>query len=244
MKYGVLGDIHGNLSALTVAVQELQRRGATSFLSVGDVVGYGAAPRECIELLRSLGALVVLCNHYSAAIDQLDITYFNPYAREAVLWTRGQLLEQDRDWIAKLPLVRCLEHCTVAHGTLHRPEQFDYMLGLGDADPSLELLTTPVCFLGHSHVPVTVLRPREDPSRTAYTPDRVVDLKESERALVNVGSVGQPRDEDPRAAFALFDSDTGLVEILRAEYDIDCEASRIRRAGLPGMLADRLYLGI
>jgi len=244
MKYGILGDIHGNLSALDTVLAALRRDGAQVLVSVGDVVGYGAAPKECIARLREVGAQVVLGNHDAAAIGRLDMIYFNQYAKEAVLWTQRVLSQDERDWLAALPLTRHFDHCSVAHGTLHRPELFDYIQTTEDADPSLDIMPLPVCFVGHSHVPVTLLRLRDDPTRTAFTPDAKVDLCDVQRALVNVGSVGQPRDEDPRTAYALFDSELNVVEIRRLEYDIDREAQRIRSAGLPRMLADRLYLGV
>jgi diadenosine tetraphosphatase ApaH/serine/threonine PP2A family protein phosphatase len=244
MRYGVLGDIHGNLAALEAVLAALARERVDSIVTVGDVVGYGAAPRECIALLREHGVLAVMGNHDAAVLDQLDTAYFNVYARAAAAWTRGILVRTDRSWLASLPLALHLEHCSVAHGTLHRPELFNYIQTPDDADPSLDVMPLPVCFVGHSHVPVTLMRLRSDPARTAYTVEPEVDVEEAHRALVNVGSVGQPRDEDPRTAYAVFDSDRGHVSIRRLPYDIDREADRIRRSGLPSMLADRLYLGV
>ena len=244
MRYGILGDIHANLSALETVLACLAKDGVDQLVSVGDVVGYGAAPRQCIALLREAGALVVLGNHDAAVIEQLDMMYFNAYARDAVLWTRRAIAKEDREWLGELPLARHLEHCSVAHGTLYRPELFDYIQTPEDADPSLDMMPLPVCFVGHSHVPVTLMRLRDDPTRTAYTVDSEIDLDEACRALINVGSVGQPRDEDPRTAYALFDSELGRAWIRRVNYDIEREADRIRRAGLPPMLADRLFLGV
>jgi len=244
MKYGILGDIHGNLSALRAVLDRLRAEGVDHLVSVGDVVGYGAAPRECIALLREAGATVVLGNHDAACIDRLDTLYFNPYAQAAVEWTRQELSGDDRDWLLSLPLVQHLEHCSVAHGTLHQPELYDYIQSPRDADPSLDVMPLPVCFVGHTHVPVTLLRLRDDPTRTAYTMDTEVDLEVAHRALVNVGSIGQPRDEDARAAYAVFESGASRVSIRRVEYDIEREARRIRDAGLPSVLAERLYLGV
>ena len=127
MKYGILGDIHGNLNALETVLAALEREDIDQLISVGDVVGYGAAPSECIGLLREAGAVVVMGNHDAACIDRLDMLYFNPYAREAALWTRSILSEDDRQWLGALPLARHLEHCSVAHGTLFRPDLFDYI---------------------------------------------------------------------------------------------------------------------
>lgn len=244
MKYGILGDIHANLSALQAVLACFEREGVERVISVGDVVGYGAAPRECIDLVRSVDALVVKGNHDAACVGEIDVRFFNNYAREAVRWTQSILTDADCSWLASLPLVSNLDHCSVGHGTFHRPELFDYIQSTTDADPSLDAMTLPVCFVGHTHVPVTLLRLKEDPLRTAYTIDTEIDISESNRALVNVGSVGQPRDEDSRAAYALFDSELDRVWIKRIEYDIEREARRIRSVGLPAVLAERLFLGV
>ena len=244
MKYGILGDIHSNLSALDAVLECFAKEGVERIISVGDVVGYGASPRECIERLRAISAHVVKGNHDAACIGELDIRYFNNYARSAVRWTEGVLDAGDRQWLRALPYTLDLEHCSVGHGTYYKPELFDYIQNTTDADPSLDAMTLPVCFVGHTHVPVTLVRLREDPLRTAYTVDTEIDLSETARALINVGSVGQPRDEDPRAAFALFDSKLEQAWIRRVEYDIEREAHRIRSAGLPKVLAERLFLGV
>lgn len=244
MRYGILGDIHSNLTALETALRCFENEGVDRIVSVGDVVGYGAAPRECIELVRSVDAVVVKGNHDAACVGEIDVLYFNNYAREAVHWTTSVLTDDDFRWLASLPYTSRLDHCLVGHGTLHRPELFDYIQSTTDADPSLDAMDLPVCFVGHTHVPVTLLRLVDDPTRTAYTVDTEIDLSEVSRALVNVGSVGQPRDEDPRAAYAIFDSALNRVWIKRAAYDIAREAQRIRAAGLPSVLADRLFLGV
>lgn len=244
MRYGILGDIHANLSALETVLEAFDRESIDHVISVGDVVGYGAAPQKCIELVRSIGATVVKGNHDAACVDEIDVVYFNNYAREAVAWTQTILTRQEARWLAELPMTADLPHCSVSHGTLHQPELFDYIQSTTDADPSLDIMELPVCFVGHTHVPVALLRLHDDPLRTAYTVDRDVDLSEAYRALINVGSVGQPRDEDPRAAYAVFDTIEATVEIKRVDYDIEREAARIRAAGLPSVLADRLFLGV
>lgn len=244
MKYGVLGDIHGNLSALETVLGCMDQERVDRLISVGDVVGYGAAPRDCIRILQERRAHVVLGNHDAACVDLLDVSTFNNYARAAVTWTKGVLTREDRAWLHALPMTVHLEHCSVAHGTLHRPELYDYIQSTTDADPSLDEMPLPVCFVGHSHVPVALLRLRDDPTRTFYTKDPVVDTDEAHRALINVGSVGQPRDEDPRAAYAIFDTEAGHVRIERVAYDIAREMRRIREAGLPEMLAARLEWGV
>jgi diadenosine tetraphosphatase ApaH/serine/threonine PP2A family protein phosphatase len=244
MRYGILGDIHANLSALRAVLDRLQTERVDRVISVGDVVGYGAAPRECIALVRDIGAVVVKGNHDAACVGEIDVRYFNNYARDAVRWTQSVVSEADCEWLASLPMIANLDHCSVGHGTYFRPELFDYIQSTTDADPSLDAMVLPVCFVGHTHVPVTLMRLKDDPLRTAYTIDPEIDLSESARALINVGSVGQPRDEDPRAAYAVYDSELDRAWIKRVAYDIDEEARRIRSAGLPTVLADRLFLGV
>jgi predicted phosphodiesterase len=243
MRYGILGDIHANLSALEKVLSCLELEGVDRLISVGDVVGYGAAPHECIQILRETGALVVKGNHDAACVGEIDVRFFNPYARAAVEWTRSVLTSEEHGWLQGLPMIAELEHCCVVHATFDHPERFEYVQAVEDADPSLDEMKARVCFAGHTHVPVTILRLKDD-LRTAYTVDPEISLEEVSHALVNVGAVGQPRDEDSRAAYAVFDTETSRVRILRTEYDVACEAARIRAAGLPGVLADRLFLGV
>lgn len=244
MRYAVLGDLHANLTALEAVLGEIAQLDVDTLLSVGDVVGYGAAPKQVIALMREVGATVVKGNHDAAVTGELDTRWFNPFARAAVDWTAGHINRDERAWLSALPLTAHLEHCAVAHGTPDLPERFDYVQCAEDADPSLDGLIEPVCFVGHTHVPVTILRLDEAPQLTSYTIGREIDLSDARVALVNVGSVGQPRDEDARAAYGIYDSDTRLFRLVRVEYDIECEAARIRAAGLPAILAERLFLGV
>ena len=244
MKYAILGDIHANVTALDAVLAEIDAVGADCILSVGDVVGYGPSPADCIERLRDRGVFVVKGNHDAACVGELDDRYFNNYAREAVRWTRSVLDAATREWLRELPLTRTFEHCELAHGSFFQPEMFAYTQTPPDADPSLDRMTRPVGFVGHTHVPIVLWRTNASPQHTEYNFEVAIDLSEAHRSLVNVGSVGQPRDEDPRAAYALFDSDADEVRIERVDYDIHREAALSNEAGLPRVLADRLFLGV
>lgn len=244
MKYGILGDVHANLEALEAVARCLEREGVERVLCVGDVVGYGASPAECIELLRARGVLCVLGNHDAAVADRLDPSDFNPPARKAVAWTRATLRRAQRRWLSELPLILEEEDFALAHGTYSRPERFDYVTRPSDADASLAAMRAPTCFIGHTHVPVTMLRAEPGSKRTRREVDPALDLRAVHRALVNVGSVGQPRDGDPRAAFAVYDGATRALRIERIAYDVESAAGRIRAAGLPEVLADRLHSGL
>ncbi|MCP5021193.1 MAG: metallophosphoesterase family protein [bacterium] len=244
MRYAVLGDIHANLIALEAVLEEAKIQGVDQVLSVGDVVGYGAGAREVLDLLRDNSIPTVKGNHDAAIAGDLDTTFFNSMAKEGVQWTQGELTEGDLDWLHSLPLTVHCEGCTVAHGSYDEPNLYKYIQSTEDADPSLSQQPERVCFVGHTHVPVTILRLAENPERTFYTMDTSIDLSMADKALINVGSVGQPRDEDPRAALGIYDTQTGAYDLVRVSYNIEMEAKRIQAAGLPAMLADRLFHGI
>ncbi|HMS16075.1 MAG TPA: metallophosphoesterase family protein [Planctomycetota bacterium] len=240
MKYGILGDIHSNLEALTVAVRELDSLGVDQYLQVGDVVGYGADPVPCIDYLREIKALCVAGNHDWAVIGKLDASFFNSYARRAVEWTRTQLSREHTHFLESLPLTRLIdEHVTLVHATLDQPEVFEYIQTYSDAYRSLEALETTVCFMGHSHVPMAFLQQ----TNLVHTNARRLDLSQVHRALINVGSIGQPRDENPQTAFGLFDTNTRVYTLYRETYDLTATREKIARAGLPSLLGERLVHG-
>jgi predicted phosphodiesterase len=244
MRYAILGDIHSNLSALHVVMEAIRSEGVDQILSVGDVVGYGAAPSECIQILRENAVVAVMGNHDAAVVGELDTIFFNQHARAAVEWTRTAISGEDMAWLTCMPLTWQDDFITMAHGSYEKPELFQYVQRPSDADASLELLERPVCFIGHTHVPVSMLRLSDDPLRTGYTLDAELDLSDSIVALVNAGSVGQPRDDNPQTGYVIYDSDTRVVTFRRLDYDIALEVERIRAVGLPSVLAERLYLGV
>jgi len=244
MKYGILGDIHSNLSALEAVLAEMSKEGIDRYIQVGDLVGYGADPIAVIDRVLELKPIVVCGNHDLASIQRLDIQYFNNYAREAILWTRKMLPRKYVQFIAGLNLVETEADVTVVHGTLYRPEEFDYIQTTIDARNTIDLMKTRLCFVGHSHIPVAFLQKADEPDKIAYTFDYEIELNGWSKVLVNVGSIGQPRDENPKAAYAVYDTEQEKVWIRRVAYDIDKEAAKILKAGLPRVLADRLKLGV
>ncbi|MGE0431583.1 MAG: metallophosphoesterase, partial [Planctomycetota bacterium] len=240
VKYCILGDIHANLEALQTVVEYAESQGCEKYVSVGDVVGYGANPGDCLNLVRELGAPIVAGNHDYAVTGKLDVEFFNSYAKAAVLWTRAQLTDEQMGHLKSLRLVHQVEDVmTIVHGSLNFPDMFDYIQTSYDAYLSLEALKTPVCFLGHSHVPVSFF---SGPA-VSYSLSSDIELEGYEKVLINVGSVGQPRDENPRAACAIYDTEAKKVSLTRLEYDIEKAARKIIDAGLPDILAERLHHG-
>ncbi|MEZ6196355.1 MAG: metallophosphoesterase family protein [Planctomycetota bacterium] len=240
MLYGLLGDIHSNIEALDAVLGKLRSEGVERFLSVGDIVGYGADPKACIDRVREIGATVVAGNHDWAVVGKLETTFFNVYAKEAVDWTRSQLEPDDLAWLSSRPLVEVVDdEITVVHATLDQPANFDYIQTYYDAARTINAMETHVCMVGHSHVPLAFIL--EDSIRLAM--GTRLDLSDCDRALLNVGSIGQPRDENPKAACGIYDSETGEYRLERVPYDIGTASEKIRSAGLPGILADRLRFG-
>jgi predicted phosphodiesterase len=243
MRYGIFGDIHGNYDALLATLEALEQESCDLLICLGDVVGYGAEPCECIEKVRGLGCVTLAGNHDHAAIDRLDVEFFNAFARQAALWTREQLSEDDKKFLEGLGFIDHYEHFAAVHGSLHGPELFNYIATIFDAELSFEALDKPVLFYGHTHIPLTFF----DTTPMTYTMENEIRIMPDMKALVNVGSVGQPRDEDPRASFAVYEmtdsTGEGVVRIRRIPYDVQSAGRKIREAGLPEPLAIRLELG-
>ena len=242
MLYCIFGDIHGNLEALEAVLADAQAQHAEAYVCLGDIVGYGANPRECIARVREVTDKTVAGNHDWAAVGRMDIEYFNLFAREAVLWTQNHLDDEQKTYLSRLPLTIELDRFTVVHSTPHRPELFGYIENAMAARLSFQALTSPLAFVGHSHVPVTFFY-EDDGEEIWYTQETEIPLGDFSKTIVNVGSVGQPRDDNPKAAYALYDTDRQLVTLRRVEYDVETAQQKILDAGLPEVLAARLLIG-
>lgn len=221
---------------------DLAALGVERIVCLGDLVGYGADPGAVVDLLASQGAVAVAGNHDYASVGKTPLDWFNPYARRAAEWTSEQLTVDQARYLAKLPLTLEEAGALLVHSSPRNPEAWPYLISAEDGAEALSAFTHRICFLGHSHLPA-VWRVRED-DRLEFErgPHRRV-LAPSERYLVNVGSVGQPRDGDPHAAYAIWDLEGESVEIRRVPYDVQEARRRIHAAGLPRILGDRLLRG-
>lgn len=239
MKIGIIGDIHGNLDALTAVLSALQSDGVSRIACVGDVVGYGANPSECIALVRERAEAVVAGNHDWGAVGKKAMDYFNHAAREAIAWTVKRLSEEERLWLSSLPLTHASEAYSLVHASFYEPLEFTYIFSADEAQASFSRQPGGLAFFGHTHWPCAFI----DGAPVRHLVQRVVPLDPPGRMLVNPGSVGQPRDSDPRAAFAVLDCDRRRITFRRVEYDVAAAAGKIIAAGLPASLAERLSLG-
>ena len=240
MRIAVIADIHSNLEALEAVLDALSRARIDRYVCVGDVVGYGADPKACIDRVRDLCEVVVAGNHDWAVANRLSMEFFNAYARHAIHWTRDQIQPDDTRWLHDLPLQADVDGLfALVHATLHNPAAFDYLLTSYDAHLSMAVLERPLCFVGHSHIPITFT----ERDGLGFTFADTIDLTKVKKAIVNPGSVGQPRDENRDAGYAVYDTVKRKVTLHRVPYDVAGAADKITKAGLPQVLADRLHVG-
>ena len=238
-KFAVLGDVHSNWEALTAVLADAASQGVSDYVCVGDLVGYNANPAECIEKLVAIKCVTVRGNHDHYCSNDEALEDFQPLAANVIDWTRRQLSAEQTDFLRNLPLVRKIEGFTVVHSTLDMPDRWGYVFDSLDAEAHFNYQTTAVCFYGHTHLPI-VFDKHQRVSRSSYT---CVRIGIGRKYYFNVGSVGQPRDGDPRAAYVVFDTKAREVELRRVAYDIRSTQEKIRAAGLPERLAVRLELG-
>jgi predicted phosphodiesterase len=241
MRYAIFSDIHSNLEAFNSVLEACKKESVDRYLCIGDVVGYASNPTECIDLVRDAAVVCVAGNHDWAAVNLFSADYFNKEAREAIFWTRRNLDEERRNFLGSLQLVFKNEHLIIAHGSLNSPEEFNYTTDVHAAQESFMLMESNICFIGHTHVPGVFIQDKF--GGLSYRSDCDINIKELEKYIVNVGSVGQPRDNNPKASYCIFDTEKKEVRIKRAVYDIEAAREKIINARLPVSLGDRLLSG-
>jgi len=239
MRFAIFSDIHSNLEAFEAVLADARDNNCTDFVCLGDVVGYNANPHECVERVREMDCPVVKGNHDEQASLLESSRDFNEMAEAAIQWTRDHLTEADKEWLRDLKLQRQVRDFTIVHATLDTPEQWGYVFNNLDAAASFTYQHTPVCFFGHTHVPMAFIR---DEGMQRRQIDKL-RIEPGNKYFINVGSVGQPRDGDWRAAYCIYHIESNLVEQRRLEYDLETAQKKIIDAGLPRLLAERLALG-
>jgi len=239
MRYLVLSDIHSNLAALEAVLAEAGE--VDQVWCLGDLVGYGPDPNECVERIRALPHLCVAGNHDWGTLGKLDLNNFNAYARWANLWNREQLSEENREYLDILDEYVVEGDFTLVHGSPRDPI-WEYVMSPDTAERSFAFFDTPYCFVGHTHVPRIFVERGTSCEAVPVQENRVVPLGH-ERLIINPGGVGQPRDGDPRAAYLILDTENLTIVHHRVEYPIEVTQERMRKAGLPLRLIERLDYG-
>jgi len=238
LRYAIISDIHANLEALQSVLCEIDGCNADRIICLGDIVGYGANPNECLEIIKSRNIHSIIGNHDKAACGLTEPTDFNPAAMEAALWTRGVLTGENKEYLRSLPEEDVIDGFMIVHGAPSDPDK--YILSLLGAAPEFSHLgNKSLCFFGHTHV--SVVYSLSD-GTVSVSRDRVCKIRDGAMYLVNPGSVGQPRDRDPRASYLMYD-DRGEAEFRRVEYPIEGAQKKIIDSGLDRFLAERLSHG-
>lgn len=232
MRIAILSDIHSNIQALEKALQLIDRSHVDLIYCLGDIVGYGANPNECVELIRSRASHCVLGNHDLAALDPRHASHFTKPGRFAAEWTHTKLTKENFDYLASLPYTAFTEHCTLVHASPALPHEWEYINSVQKAQRQFSAFTTTVCFIGHTHVPSLL---GENLKTLVFKPGM--------RFLINVGSIGQPRDGNPQISFGILDTEQWSYKNLRADYDIRGASRAISENGLPSVLGKRLFRG-
>ena len=238
----IFSDVHSNLEALQAVLAEMESLGLTRRICLGDIVGYGANPAECLELVRSLGCPIVKGNHDQLVAGDEELEGVSDTAKSGIEFSRKQLSSEQRKFLADLPMTLTDEGCEFVHASLDQPEGWWYVLRPEDALLHFEAQTRPVCFCGHTHIPFVW---HNDPKGKLDVArgTGAVRLPEKGKALINVGSVGQPRDRRAEACYAIFDLKARRVEFRRVPYDIAAAKRKIIKARLPRFAAQRLSQG-
>jgi diadenosine tetraphosphatase ApaH/serine/threonine PP2A family protein phosphatase len=239
MRFAIFSDPHANLEATEAVLQDARAQRCTDFVCLGDVVGYNANPHECVALVQALNCPTVKGNHDEQASLEFSSRDFNELAEQAINWTRAHLTEEDKEWLRGLRLARQVGDFTVVQATLDMPGQWGYVLNSLHAAASFTYQHTTVCFFGHTHVPMAYVR---DGGIQRVRQDKLI-IEPGKKYFINVGSVGQPRDGDWRAAYCIYDLETNVVEQRRLPYDVAKTQAKILEAGLPPLLAARLEVG-
>ena len=247
MRYLVLSDIHSNIEAAEACIRRAKDAGYDAVLCCGDIIGYGPNPIEAIDLIRNLNATTIRGNHDRVGAGLDEPTHFNPHAKHAIHWTQSVLPDSYRAYLAELPCgpMNVSEDAQLIHGAI--TDEDDYIFTEEDADENLLLTDKHLTFFGHTHIPVVFCTSGDDPPVLApsYEFDEFIAVKyeTGKKFFVNPGSVGQPRDGDPRASFIIWDQDRNRMEFYRVEYDLAKTQAKMREAGLSDYLIERLARG-
>jgi diadenosine tetraphosphatase ApaH/serine/threonine PP2A family protein phosphatase len=244
MGYAILGDIHANLEALEEVLSDLSKKSTAKIFSVGDIVGYGPDPSACIEIAKAKFDFIAIGNHDLALIGELDLDNLNDTAQDAIIWSQSRVEDDKKDFLRELPFIEEYGDMVFAHSSLYRPETFGHILSTEDIRKSFDIQEDKkAAFIGHSHIPAVFMI--DDISGDILeVRDETLNICQKKRYLINVGSVGQPRDGDPRACYVYYDDLQNTISIERVDYDIDKTVSKIVSAGLSDKLAARLLEGV
>jgi len=245
MKYCIFGDIHSNLESLTVLMDYCKSQNITDFICCGDIVGYGPSPVECIEKLFSLpGIRFVMGNHDAGVCGKLELSWFNDKARESLLYTKSVVNLEQVELLVSLPEKLAVNNFIVVHGS---PRMFlkEYLIAEKNIKENIDYFNSQICFVGHTHIPFVFTEEKNKKSRLdGISGNSAVILEPGNRYIINIGSVGQPRDNDPKLCFVIYDTDRGLINFMRLKYNIIQTQQKMKLLNFSQFNIDRLESGV
>lgn len=241
MKAAIISDIHSNLEALQAVIKDIKKRRIKNIFCLGDLVGYGANPNECIELCVKEADAIIAGNHDWATIDKTDVSKFNKIAAAAVKWTKEHISAENIKRLQELPLTQKIDDLFLVHSTPLHPEEWHYLFTLDEFQNTFNHFDAQICFIGHSHIPDAVFQ--DTNGYTDFVRENPFPIIKKRKFIINAGSVGQPRDLDPRASYVIYDGNRNSMDFIRIEYNIPLASQKIIDAGLPEALAERLLVG-
>jgi len=241
MRYGFFSDVHANLEALKACIIDFRFEKIDELYFLGDAVGYGPEPDECVKLIKDISKINLMGNHDFAALGLMETDYFNQYAAESMGWTKNSISKKTIAIMSDFQLTHQLENILLVHASPNEPGLWHYILDVEDAKESFENFTQQICLVGHTHRPYIVSIDDEGDFRLSKDGEETADPKR--RYLVNIGSVGQPRDGDPRSCYLIFDTETQVIRHKRVNYNIKATQKHMAKLGLPEYLIERLAIG-
>jgi len=241
MRYAFFSDVHANLEALQAVILDFRKEKIDRIFFLGDAVGYGPNPNECVELIDQIAEVKLMGNHDYAALGLMNTEYFNQYATESIDWTKQSLKEKTIEIMSNFGLTAEVDHIFIAHSSPKEPDRWHYILDMDDVKENYDYFKNQMCLVGHTHRPFIVAL-NED-GNCAISHRQEEKIYPNRRYLINIGSVGQPRDGDPRSCYLIYDDKEQLVKSKRVAYDLSNTQKRMAENGLPEYLIERLAIG-
>ncbi len=241
MKYAFFSDVHANFEALKAFAIDLQNERIDKVFFLGDAVGYGPNPNECVEMIDRIAHVKLIGNHDYAALGLMETEYFNQYAAEAMSWTRNSLSKETIAILSKFQISHTFDNILIVHSSPREPEMWHYILGMTDVEENFKHFTQKICLVGHTHRPFIVSIDSKGNCIISNKPEE--KILPGRRYLINIGSLGQPRDGDPRSCYVIYDTKTQIIRHKRVAYDYDATQKRMAALGMPEYLIERLAVG-
>ncbi|MBD3288408.1 metallophosphoesterase [candidate division KSB1 bacterium] len=241
LRYAIISDIHSNLEALTAVCNDIEQQDVDEILCLGDIVGYGPDPNECIDMVKSICSVIITGNHDYACLERSEIEYFNVFASQSIFWTVEVLSDSALLFLSQLPFQENVENFKLVHASPDSPSIWNYILTLDQAIYNFSYFDEQMCFIGHTHKPVIYAETAEKDYHLERKKN--IEIEEDKRYLINVGSVGQPRDSNTAASYAILDTDRMEYALMRVVYDFHKTQKKMVDSNLPNFLIERLASG-